>query len=292
MRRAHAGWQEVAALVVLYGVYELVRGFRNEDLIAATENARHLVRLERSLGIHSEHAVQQFSERIPLLGDALAIMYPGLHVVGTIGVLVWMYHRRSRAFPLVRTTLILMTALALVVYVLYPVAPPRLALGFVDTVSQHGPLDLSSRLLGRFYNPVAAVPSLHLGYAVLVGGAIAWQAHVFAFRLAGALYPFVALFVIVATGNHFYVDAAAGAAVAVVATLAAWTLTRHEAEQRASGADEVEDFREVAVGQTDDGVRRAVIDGQAIGLSVDERRAGEDDVRHVPDLLVAGARRE
>lgn len=226
LRRAHAGWQEVVALMLLYGLYEVVRGLRTDHLAAARDHAQQLIRLEQSLGIYSERAVQQFAESIPLLVHALAILYPALHVVGTIGVLIWLYRARTPAFPLVRTALVLMTAFALVVYLLYPVAPPRLAMdGFVDTVSGHGPFDLSSRLLGRFYNPVAAVPSLHLAYASVVGGAIAWQANAPGARLAGILYPFVALFVIVATGNHFYFDAATGAAVAFLATIASWLLT-------------------------------------------------------------------
>jgi hypothetical protein len=91
--------------------------------------------------------------------------------------------------------------------------------------SEHGPLDLSSTLLGRFYNPVAALSSLHFAYALLVGGAIAWLTYPPVLRLAGAFYPLVALFVIVATGNHYYVDAVAGAAVTLMATLGAQLLT-------------------------------------------------------------------
>ena len=85
------------------------------------------------------------------------------------------------AFPFLRTTLIASTALALVGYVLYPAAAPRLAnMGF-DTVTSHTGLDLSSDLLGSFYNPIAAVPSLHFGYALIVGVALA--------QLAAALLP-------------------------------------------------------------------------------------------------------
>jgi PAP2 superfamily len=227
MRRVHTGWQELAALTMLYVVYEIVRGFRHEDLATAVEHAQRIVQLEQSLGLGSERAVQRFAEAVPMLAHVLALLYPGLHVTATAGVLVWLHRTHRQAFPLVRTTLVLMTALALLVYVLYPVAPPRLALGgFVDTVSQNGPVKLSSTLLGRFYNPVAAVPSLHLGYAALVGGAIAWQARRLPVRLAGALYPLLSLFVIVATGNHFYFDAAAGALVALMATVGALALTR------------------------------------------------------------------
>jgi len=215
---------------MLYVVYEIVRGFRHEDLATAVDHAQRIVRLEQSVGLSSERAVQRFAEAVPMLTHVLALLYPGLHVTATAGVLVWLHRTRRQAFPLVRTALLLMTALALVVYVLYPVAPPRLALGgFVDTVSQNGPFKLSSKLLGSFYNPVAAVPSLHLGYAALVGGAIAWQAHRLPVRVSGVLYPLLSLFVIVATGNHFFFDAAAGAGVAVVATAGAHALWRETA---------------------------------------------------------------
>lgn len=234
VRRVHTGWQEFAALALLYVVYEIVRGFRHEDLRTAVDHAQRIVHLEQSVGLCSERAVQRFAEAVPMLTHVLALLYPGLHVTATAGVLVWLHRTRRQAFPLVRTALVLMTALALVVYVLYPVAPPRLALGgFVDTVSQSGPVKLSSSLLGRFYNPVAAVPSLHLGYAALVGGAIVWQARRLPVRIAGALYPLLALFVIVATGNHFYFDAAAGALVAVMATVGALALTREPASTEA-----------------------------------------------------------
>jgi hypothetical protein len=234
--RRHTGLHEIAALALLYAVYKLVRGIRSVDLALATEHAEEIVRLERSAGIFSERAVQQFCDGIPLLAHTLAVLYPALHVLGTIGALVWVYRSRKSAFPFIRTTLVVMTALALVVYVLYPVAPPRLAIaGFADTVSEYGPFDLSSNLLRGLYNPVAAVPSLHFGYALLVGGGIAWLAHSRPIRAAGALYPLVALFVIVGTGNHYFFDALAGAAVALVAALVALALVSTKSTTNASG---------------------------------------------------------
>ena len=86
------------ALAALYGVYELVRGFGSIDLALAREHAAQIVRLEQNVGVFSERAVQQFCEGIPTLAYALAILYPALHVAGTIGVLAWVYRSRSRAF--------------------------------------------------------------------------------------------------------------------------------------------------------------------------------------------------
>jgi hypothetical protein len=233
--RPHSPLGEIALLAALYGVYEVIRGIRVVDLRAATAHAARIVELEQAVGAFCERAVQEACGRIPLLPDLLALLYPLLHVGVTIGVLVWIYRARRFAYPFVRNALVAMTAAALLVYVAYPVAPPRLwGGGFVDTVTQHGPFDLSSKLLGSLYNPVAAVPSLHFGYALLLGVALAWLARGRAVRAAGAVYPLVVLLVIVGTGNHFLFDALTGAAAALVGMLAALLVSRPAA---ARGAD-------------------------------------------------------
>ena len=108
--------------------------------------------------------------RCPALPTPLGIAYIALHFLGTAAFLVWLHRTHPERFPLVRNTLIAATGVALSIYLLYPVAPPRLAgLGFVDTVTHNAKVNLSSDLLGSLYNPFAAVPSLHFGYALLVG---------------------------------------------------------------------------------------------------------------------------
>ncbi|HWJ44854.1 MAG TPA: phosphatase PAP2 family protein, partial [Gaiellaceae bacterium] len=100
----------------------------------------------------------------------------------------------------------------------------RLAhLGFVDTVSHNAKVNLSSDLLGSLYNPFAAVPSLHFGYAFLIGITLAAIARRPVLRVLAFAYPALVLFVIVATGNHFFFDAAAGAvAIAAGYIIAVW----------------------------------------------------------------------
>ena len=156
------------------------------------------------------------------MASLLGLLYVVLHFAGTAAVLTWVHRRRPHAFPFLRTTLIVSTALALVGYVLYPAAPPRLAgLGFADTVTTHTGLNLSSDLLGSLYNPIAAVPSLHFGYSLIVGVALAQLASYRWLRIVGAAYPAAMLLIIVATGNHFIFDAAAGAVVVAVGWLVA-----------------------------------------------------------------------
>jgi hypothetical protein len=228
----HRGAVEVAALIALYGVYQLIRGFGELDFEAAHRNTATIVELEQRFQIFVERGIQDWALGVPGLAAVLGVAYLALHLVLTPAVLVWVYRTHRARFAVVRTTLVVSTALALGGYVLYPAAPPRLAeLGFADAVSDRAHLDLSSDLLGSFYNPIAAVPSLHFGYALLVGGAIAWLARSRAIRLAGALYPAAMLFIIVATGNHFLLDAVAGGAVVVAGWAAARLLipTRPEA---------------------------------------------------------------
>ncbi|MBA3244089.1 MAG: phosphatase PAP2 family protein [Actinobacteria bacterium] len=219
----HRGAVEVAALFGLYGLYQLIRGFGELDFEAAQRNTEAIVAAEQRLQVFVERGIQDWALGVPGLAGLLGIAYLALHLLLTPAVLVWVYRAHRERFPLVRTTLVVSTALALVGYVVYPAAPPRLAgLGFADTVSERAGLNLSSDVLGSFYNPIAAVPSLHFGYALLVGGAIAWLARRRALRLAGAVYPAVMLFIIVATGNHFLLDAVAGGAV----VLAGWAAAR------------------------------------------------------------------
>ena len=144
----------------------------------------------------------------------------------TGGLLLWLHCRRPTAYPFIRTTLLLASALAVVGYVVFPIAPTRLSnTGILDTVSNKH-VDLNAALVSSLYNPNAAVPSMHVGYALIVGASLARQAPHLITRLAGLAYPPFVLLVIVAAGNHFFVDAAAGAAVAGVALLAARRLAR------------------------------------------------------------------
>ena len=221
--RSHSGLHELGALAVLYAVYEVVRGVPSENVAAAMRHTAEIVDLEQGIGIYVEHGVQEALEALPVLPTVLGIAYLVLHFAGTTAALVWLHRRHPAHFPIVRTTLVVATALALVGYVLYPAAPPRLAgLGFSDTVTTDTGLNLSSDLLGALYNPFAAVPSLHFGYALIVGVAVATLASSRVVRVLGALYPLAMLFVIVGTGNHFVFDAALGA----IVVIAGWLVAR------------------------------------------------------------------
>ena len=244
--RTHSGLQELGALAVLYGLYEVVRGAPSENVEVAMRHASEIVTLEQSAGIYVERGIQEAAEAIPLAPTLLGLAYMLLHFAGTTMALVWLHRRHPERFPLVRTTVVAATALALIAYILYPTAPPRLAgLGFSDTVTTSAGINLSSDVLGALYNPFAAVPSLHFGYALIVGAALAWLASSRIVRLAGVLYPVAMLVVIVATGNHFVFDAALGAVVVVAGGLVAMLLVEQPRRRRALARVRPQDARGV-----------------------------------------------
>jgi PAP2 superfamily len=213
----HSLRAEIAALLALYGLYELGRGLVVGDRQAAIAHAHDVVALERAAGVFVEARVQETAQSVPGLVGLLGIAYLTLHLGVTVGVLLWLHRRRPSAFAFARTTLLVASAFALAGFLLFPTAPPRLAgLAILDTVSGDH-VNLNTGLVSSLYNPFAAVPSMHIGYAVVVGAVLARNARRAIVRAAGVAYaPFV-LLVIVATGNHFFFDAAVGAAVAALA---------------------------------------------------------------------------
>jgi len=235
--RTRKGTGEIAIAAGLYGVYEVVRGFGSTTLATAQQHTSSIVALESHLGVYVERSVQQLAEHLPLVPMLLGFAYMSLHFGATSVALVWLHRRHREQFALVRTTLVVSTAIALTIYVLYPAAPPRLAgLGFSDTVTEKAGINMSSDALGSLYNPFAAVPSLHFGYALLVGVAVAALARRRWVRVLGAAYPPFMLLTIVATGNHFIFDAAAGGIVMVAGFLVARTLLSERAPKAPSRA--------------------------------------------------------
>jgi hypothetical protein len=219
---------ELTMVLGLYAVYEATRGLVAGDAHVAMRHAQDIVSVERSLHIFVEEPIQHAALAVPGLMGTLGFAYLTLHLSLTGGLLLWLHRRRPTAYPFVRTTLLLATTLAVVGYVVFPTAPPRLShVGIVDTVSG-GHVDLDKGFVSSLYNPFAAVPSMHIGYALIVGASLARYAPHRVTRLAGLAYPLFVLLVIVATGNHFLVDAAAGAVVAGVALLTARLLVTRD----------------------------------------------------------------
>ena len=171
-------------------------------------------------------------------------------------------------------------------------ATRRAGVGINDTVSGATSVNLTSHLVSSFYNPYAAVPSMHIGFALLIGVTVARLARRRIVRIAGAVYPLFVLLVIVATGNHFFLDAAAGAAVAVLAAAGVAAARRLAAvatpivaplrRQRPGRAQQLDAVAGGRLGHPSD-VRLAVCRGIAVGGRHVARLADEvGEARRVP----------
>lgn len=206
-------WFEILLIAVSYWIYSLVRNAVPEQKAEALRNADWIWHVERTLGLNFEEAVNHAVNSVTWLVVAMNYYYATLHFIVTIAVLVWLYRRHPGRYAASRLILFATTAVALLGYYLYPLAPPRLMPGghFIDTVKVHE--TWGSMASGNFKavsNQYAAMPSMHIGWSLWCGLTIFALAKAPWAKILGLLYPTATLIVIVATANHFWLDAVGG----------------------------------------------------------------------------------
>ncbi|TRV72413.1 phosphatase PAP2 family protein [Streptomyces sp. 130] len=208
-------WFEILLVAVSYWVYSLVRNAVPEQKAAALANADWLWSVERFLGIAVEQSVNHAVNSVTWLIVSMNYYYATLHFVVTISVLVWLFRRHPGRYAAARLALFATTAVALLGYYLYPLAPPRLMSGghFIDTVLVHQTWgSMASGNFKNMSNQYAAMPSMHIGWSLWCGLTVFALASAPWARILGLLYPAVTLMVIVSTANHFWLDAVGGMA--------------------------------------------------------------------------------
>ena len=221
------GWTDLLRQIVLfcgaYWLYRLVRGEVGDRVGVAFENARHIVGVERSLGLFAEPAVHSWAEAHEWIADAASWMYVNSHFTITTFTLAFIYLRRNASFYFIRNMFMVAMALALVGYAGFPTAPPRLMpeWGFTDSVADFTGVHPGSSSVDALFNPFAAVPSMHVAFALMLAVPMARMARHRAVKLLWAAYPPTVTFVVVATANHWWFDAFTGALVAAVSAVAA-----------------------------------------------------------------------
>ncbi|MBB5118663.1 membrane protein [Streptomyces eurocidicus] len=206
-------WFEVLLIAASYWTYSLVRNAVPEQRAAALRNADWIWRVENTLHIAVEDTVNHAVNSVTWLIVGMNYYYATLHFVLTIGVLVWLYRWHPGRYAAARLALFATTGVALLGYYLFPLAPPRLMNGvdFVDTVLVHHTWgSMASGNLANVSNQYAAMPSMHIGWSTWCGVTIALLARPVWVKVLGALYPVATLVVIVATANHFWLDAVGG----------------------------------------------------------------------------------
>ena len=220
------GWTDALRQLLLFGgayyVYRIVRGIVDGQAGLAFEHARQLVGAERGLHLFFEPGLQAWAKDHSWLITPANWMYVNSHFVITTTFLIWLYLARNHAYYFVRNMFVIAMGLALVGYLVYPAAPPRFLpeWGFTDTVASFVG-DSAENSANLLYNPFAAVPSMHVAFALMISVPAILLVKHRVLKLVWGLYPLVVGFVVVVTGNHFWLDAALGTLVAIVSAVAA-----------------------------------------------------------------------
>lgn len=243
------GWadlfRQIGLLILVDLAYETVRGLADGQKSTAFANGEAIIDAERATGTFFEPDLQAFLLPANWVIDIANQLYMNSQFAVVVTFFFWLYFFRNEAFYFVRNMFMVSMGLALVGYALYPTAPPRMypQYGFVDTMVDYASVNHDSALAKAFINPYAAVPSMHCAFAAMVGlsGAMLVQN-----RVAKGIFiawPLLIAWVVIVTGNHYWVDIVLGWGVAAIAALVASRLARARPEAwsfRTSRAREVE----------------------------------------------------
>ncbi len=204
----------------LLWLYDAINNLAPLRLQLALGHARAILHLESTLGIDPEHALDGWLAGHHTFGLVLSDYYDNAHFVVTLSLLGWLWWRRADLYRPLRNSLVLVNLLGFVVFWLYPVAPPRMLPGFTDVVAAtHAIGSWHTGALASEANELAAMPSLHIAWAVWCAVAL-WQlSNRRWIRSAAVAYPFLTAAAVLATGNHFVLDILGGLAVIAASML-------------------------------------------------------------------------
>lgn len=224
----HGGLDVVLQMMLFcaaYCGYRLVRGQVDGKASESFQNARDLISLERATHVFVEPAVQAWASGQAWLIGSASWIYVNAQATVTVGALLFIYLVHNRSFYFVRNMLMVAMVMALVGYALFPTAPPRFLpeWGFVDSVASLTGISQDSVAINALFNPFAAVPSMHVAFALMLGWPLARLVSHPVVKAMWLAYPFLITFVVVATANHFLVDALLGG---LVAAASAWAAGR------------------------------------------------------------------
>jgi hypothetical protein len=231
-RRVFRDVFEIGLVAIAFLLYFLVRGSVVDHESEALSHAIRIVDIERKLGFFWEPDMNSAILRYGALLQFFNAVYFWLDFPFIVAIGMWLYlfgHRHE--YTIARDALLASGAIALVVYHLFPVMPPRLVppeygFGFVDTLDKYTHISYQFDSARPFVNPYAAMPSLHYGWAVLVGGVLFWTTRNWWLRMVGLLMPVLQFTAIVFTANHYILDAMAGLGTGLLGLLVAIALQR------------------------------------------------------------------
>ena len=221
------GWGDLFLQLALYMLanttYEIARGMADGRAVQAFANGERVIDIEQNTGTFFEPTIQAFLITESWLIDFANAIYLNAQFSVLLGFLIWMYFWRNDHYYFFRNMFFVSLGLALVGYIGFPTAPPRMypEYGFIDTVNAQSSVNHNSELAKLLINPFAAVPSMHCAVALMIGGtAFLCVKNVFG-KVFWACWPLIVAWVTVVTANHYWVDALLGWMVAGLSLLIA-----------------------------------------------------------------------
>lgn len=217
--RAKQGLTELGLMTVLFMMYFATRGIAAGKEAVAFANAHQVMDMERRLGLFLEIQIQNWLLDQPFAVQFLNFIYAYTHMTGLILFGAWAFIFHVERYRQIRFIFLSILAIGLSVYILYPLAPPRFFpyTGFVDTLLAHSSINYDQPSLAMLYNPFAAMPSLHVAFSLFVGIGLIRIGRKMIHWILGVAHPTLMTMAVVATGNHFIVDAIAGFILTVAA---------------------------------------------------------------------------
>lgn len=225
---------EVGIVILLYIGYAAARSLVAADPSTAIRHAHELLRLERVMHVDVELSANLALQSVPVLAVIASYWYALLHYLVTPLVLIWAYRVDKERYRHARNVLVSGSVIGFVMFTLVPMAPPRMLPGYVDTLAStaaHGWWSTNAsapRGLGSLTNELAAMPSLHVGWALWCAWVVIGISAGRTVRTLAIAYALATTVVVIASANHYVLDAVAGVAVMVLAIKLA-ELTRHPA---------------------------------------------------------------
>jgi membrane-associated phospholipid phosphatase len=224
------GWGDAGRqLAILVGVdvaYELARGIADSNRADAIAHGAQVINFEQSTHTFFEPSLQAFFLPAHWTIDLANQLYLNAQFSIALGFLIWLYLFRNESYYFVRNMFVIAMGLALVGYIAFPTAPPRMFPdhGFVDTITDFSKINHNSTIAKIFINPYAAVPSMHCAFALMIGGTGVMVCRNRFAKAFWAFWPVLIAWVVIVTANHYWVDAALGWMVAVASALVAQRL--------------------------------------------------------------------
>jgi PAP2 superfamily len=225
---------QVAVILALLLLYRLGRTLGQDEAPRAFDNARDVLAIEDRLGIDTELSFQRAVLDHTGLLRLLNRYYASVHFPASVAFLIFIYVRAPKLVAHIRFLFVAVTAAGLILHLVYPLAPPRMLNGYVDTIARYGPAIYDRSAVASTANQFAAMPSLHFGWAVLVAYGVVRALNT-RWRLLIVLHPAITLAAIVLTANHYWLDALVALALFVAAMAVAPETQLARAERRPTG---------------------------------------------------------